>query len=101
MATLMAMRQRPPKDDGAAKRPEEGRETCILARTDDLPHPGRCMPVMPDCHDPCGIIPDLFPGDFSMRSARRLAAALFATLAVTPAAYAWGPLGHSVVAELA
>jgi hypothetical protein len=36
-----------------------------------------------------------------MRSVRRLAAALFATLAIAPAAQAWGPLGHSVVAELA
>ena len=36
-----------------------------------------------------------------MLSARRLAAALFASLAITPGAYAWGPLGHSVVAELA
>ncbi|HTV86417.1 MAG TPA: S1/P1 nuclease [Dyella sp.] len=32
---------------------------------------------------------------------RRLAAALFVTLALAPAAEAWGPLGHSVVAELA
>ncbi|RDS82645.1 S1/P1 nuclease [Dyella psychrodurans] len=31
----------------------------------------------------------------------RMAAALFATLAIAPAAEAWGPLGHSVVAELA
>ena len=36
-----------------------------------------------------------------MFSVRRLAAALFATLAIAPAAQAWGPLGHSVVAELA
>jgi hypothetical protein len=36
-----------------------------------------------------------------MLSARRIAAALFTALAVSPAAYAWGPLGHSVVAELA
>lgn len=36
-----------------------------------------------------------------MLSVRRLAAALFASLALTPGAYAWGPLGHSVVAELA
>jgi hypothetical protein len=36
-----------------------------------------------------------------MRSLRRLAAALIATLAIAPAAQAWGPLGHSVVAELA
>jgi hypothetical protein len=36
-----------------------------------------------------------------MFSARRLAAALLAAVAVAPAAYAWGPLGHSVVAELA
>lgn len=32
---------------------------------------------------------------------RRLAAVLFATLAIAPVAQAWGPLGHSVVAELA
>jgi hypothetical protein len=36
-----------------------------------------------------------------MPSARRLAAALLTALAVAPAAHAWGPLGHSVVAELA
>ncbi|GLQ49442.1 S1/P1 nuclease [Dyella flava] len=36
-----------------------------------------------------------------MFSVRRVAAALFATLAIAPAAQAWGPLGHSVVAELA
>lgn len=36
-----------------------------------------------------------------MLSIRRLFAVLFAALAVTPAAYAWGPLGHSVIAELA
>jgi hypothetical protein len=36
-----------------------------------------------------------------MLPVRRLAAALFATLAIAPAAQAWGPLGHSVVAELA
>ncbi|QAU23665.1 S1/P1 Nuclease [Dyella sp. M7H15-1] len=36
-----------------------------------------------------------------MRSICRLAAALFTTLAIVPAAQAWGPLGHSVVAELA
>jgi hypothetical protein len=48
-----------------------------------------------------GIIAGLFPGDFRMRSIRRLAAAVFATLAIAPAAQAWGPLGHSVVAELA
>ena len=32
---------------------------------------------------------------------RRVAAALFVTLAIAPAAQAWGPLGHSVVAALA
>jgi hypothetical protein len=32
---------------------------------------------------------------------RRIAAALFVTLAIAPVAQAWGPLGHSVVAELA
>jgi hypothetical protein len=36
-----------------------------------------------------------------MFRARRIAAALFATLAIAPVAEAWGPLGHSVVAELA
>ena len=36
-----------------------------------------------------------------MFSVRRIAAALFVTLAIAPAAQAWGPLGHSVVAELA
>lgn len=36
-----------------------------------------------------------------MSRLRRMAAALFATLAMAPAAEAWGPLGHSVVAELA
>ncbi|HUB91033.1 MAG TPA: S1/P1 nuclease [Dyella sp.] len=36
-----------------------------------------------------------------MLPVRHLAAALFATLAITPSAYAWGPLGHSVVAALA
>jgi hypothetical protein len=36
-----------------------------------------------------------------MFSARRLAVALFSALAVAPVAHAWGPLGHSVVAELA
>jgi len=40
-------------------------------------------------------------GDSCMFSIRRLAAALLTALAVTPTAYAWGPLGHSVVAELA
>ena len=36
-----------------------------------------------------------------MFSVRRIAAALFVTLAIAPAVQAWGPLGHSVVAELA
>lgn len=36
-----------------------------------------------------------------MLSVRRLVATLFITLTVTPMACAWGPLGHSVVAELA
>lgn len=36
-----------------------------------------------------------------MLAARHMVAALFAALAVSPAAFAWGPLGHSVVAELA
>ncbi|MFC5742862.1 S1/P1 nuclease [Dyella tabacisoli] len=36
-----------------------------------------------------------------MRSSPRLAATVFALFAVTPMAQAWGPLGHSIVAELA
>src|SRR5580698_593629 len=42
-----------------------------------------------------------FIGGSSMFSACRLAAALLVTLAIAPVVQAWGPLGHSVVAELA
>ncbi|GLQ47867.1 endonuclease [Dyella lipolytica] len=36
-----------------------------------------------------------------MSPVRRIATALFVALTIAPAAQAWGPLGHSVVAELA
>jgi hypothetical protein len=48
----------------------------------------------------CGMLPRLTTGIPAMLATRRLATALLACLVIAPV-QAWGPLGHSVVAELA